>query len=88
MRGEDTTLYNLNVLNQGTYPHAWGRPLAFVTRATCVRNIPTYVGKTAIGDVSLAKLWEHPHVRGEDSGAEQIKTKFVGKTARCALRLK
>ena len=49
-----------------TPPRAWGRPEQLLGHQRCVRNTPTFVGKTQVlgGFAHISR--KHPHVRGED----------------------
>ncbi len=49
-----------------TPPPAWGRLSTVTPKRIGVRNTPTCVGKTPVGDVVWGEFKKHPHLRGED----------------------
>jgi len=52
---------------RGTSPRAWGKLLRVYDRNPPRRNIPTRVGKTAVGVSVGGLVSEHPHARGENA---------------------
>ena len=66
VRGEDGLALALLYRNPETPPRAWGRRRCLAAVSPRGRNTPTCVGKTSTPAAAAARIWKHPHVRGED----------------------
>ena len=70
MRGEDMLTEDTLGHWGGSPPHAWGRRRFRTGGRGLIRFTPTCVGKTVEAGSSETSTSVHPHMRGEDAGAD------------------
>ena len=68
MRGEDHSVAPGEEVEEGSPPHARGRPAAQAGRASACRITPACAGKTLRPPAATSRRSDHPRMRGEDMG--------------------
>ena len=64
-RGEHVSSYTHTRDTVGSSPHTWGTRRLAYDRFDGARFIPTHVGNTIPGDITVILTPVHPHTRGE-----------------------
>ena len=78
MRGEDGNDRIQFTANDGSPPHAWGRPRPAIRQPGLWRFTPTCVGKTGHNRRPERPWSVHPHMRGEDERGDNVKDDKYG----------